>query len=74
MVKWVRALRNGLVSLLADRLGQLCQYYEEKGHVTPYARRNATRLYEAYHGLGKNGEMTNRYQRMLGLPVRDEDI
>lgn len=74
MFKWVSSLRDGLVSLLADRLGQLCQFYELKGHATPYARRNATRLYDAYHGLGKNGEMTDRYRKLLQLPVRDEDI
>lgn len=72
--KWIRALRNGMVSLLADRLGQLFQYYQDKGYCTPFARRNAMRLYEAYHGLGKNGEMTDRFNRLLGLPVRDEDI
>ena len=72
MYKWIKALRNGMVSLLADRLGQLCHFYEEKGYCTPYARRNATRMYEAYHGLGRNGEMTDRYQKLLRLPVRDE--
>lgn len=74
MFKWIRALKGGLISLLADRLGQLCRHYEDKGYCTPYGRRNATRLHGAYHGLGKNGEMTNRYNKLLQLPVRDEDI
>lgn len=42
MYKWIRALRNGMVSLLSDRLGQLCYQYEKEGYCTPYARRNAT--------------------------------
>lgn len=64
MYKWVRSLKGGMVSLLADRLGQLCQHYEGKGYCTPFARRNAMRLYEAYHGLGKNGEMTDRFNKL----------
>lgn len=63
-----------MVSLLSDRLGQVCHEYEEKGYCTPYARRNASRIYAAYHGLGKNGEMTDRYHKLLSLPVRDEMI
>lgn len=62
-----------MVSLLADRLGQLCRYYQEQGYCTPFARRNATSLYQAYHGLGKNGEITDRYHKLLALPVQDED-
>lgn len=74
MYKWIKALRGGMVSLLSDRLGALCHEYTAKGYCTPYARRNATQMYNAYHGLGRNGEMTDRYQKLLSLPVKDEMI
>ncbi len=66
------AVGAGLVALLSAALMDIYYRCSARGYATQEDRHNATRSYRAYHGLGANGEMTDVYQRILGMPLREE--
>lgn len=67
-----KALKKAVKALLHDRLYQSCRYYLHQGYVDVEGLTNVGVIYEAYHELHGNGTGTNLYERVEGLPVREE--
>lgn len=65
------AIRRGVIALLADRMIQLHNYYDEKGHCPTYARNSAEAMYMAYHELGGNGTITDIYEAIKRMPIKE---
>ena len=59
---------TGVQALLRDRLLQGYRHYEEKGYADYDDRSNMENIYNAYHGLGKNGVMDEMRAQFLKLP------
>ena len=62
------AVMTGVQALLRDRLLQGYRHYEEKGYADYDDRSNMENIYNAYHGLGKNGVMDEMRAAFLSLP------
>lgn len=67
-----KALEDGVLALLHDRLYQACQYYIEKGFIDTAGLKNTEYLYRAYHALGGNGTGTELYNRAKALPIKED--
>ena len=65
-----KALDNGMRALLRDRIIQACDHYFEKGFLPLYARENIQSMYDAYHGLGGDGIITDMVKRVMALPYK----
>lgn len=59
-----KAIKDGQLALLHDRLYSLCMSCLEAGEVTVSALSNIEHLYNAYHALGGNGTGTELYERV----------
>lgn len=68
-----KALKQGVKSLLHDRIYQSCTYYLTQGRIDLDGLTNIGFLYESYHSLGGNGTGTNLYKRVQQLPMREDD-
>lgn len=66
----IRALWNGVLALLHDRIYSECYRFLELGYITPDGLRNLGYLYMAYHTMGGNGTGTELYTRAKALPIR----
>lgn len=62
------ALMGGVQAMLRDRLLQGYRHYEEKGYADYTDRSNMKNMYDAYHGLGKNGVMDDMQNKFMMLP------
>jgi len=67
-----KAVKEGVVAILHDRLYQSCEYFIAKGSIDVSALKNIECLYEAYHKLGGNGTGTTLYEKVKALPIRDD--
>lgn len=67
-----KAIKNGLLAILHDRLYQACTHYIEKGYIDLSGLKNIEYLYKSYHALGGNGTGTELYMRAKALPIRDD--
>jgi len=67
-----KAVKDGLLALLHDRLYQACTHYLAQGHIDVEALKNIEYMYDAYHALGGNGTGTELYMRVKALPIKDE--
>lgn len=67
-----KAIKNGLLAILHDRLYQACTHYIEKGYIDLPGLKNIEYLYKSYHALGGNGTGTELYTRAKALPIRDD--
>lgn len=67
-----KAIKDGLLAILHDRLYQVCTHYIEIGYIDLSALKNAEYLYESYHALGGNGTGTELYTRAKALPIKDD--
>lgn len=65
-------MEDGMQALLRDRIMQACNYYMDKGWMPIYARENIQHMYEAYHGLGGNGTVTELVNRTNTLPFEED--
>lgn len=63
-----RALKNGVQSLLRDRILNACHEHERDGWVEAHAMESLSLMYKAYHALGGNGIVTMMYERVQKLP------
>ena len=68
----IKLLENGVQSLLRAEIIRSHEKYMSKGFCPVYAREALTRAYEAYHGLGGNGTMTELYHQCMALPTDEE--
>lgn len=50
-----------------------CEKYLSYGKITIYARDSIQKMYRAYHNLGGNGTITDLYNRVMKLPIIEED-
>ena len=67
-----KAIKEGLLAILHDRLYQACTHYIEIGHIDLSALKNVEYLYKSYHALGGNGTGTELYTRAKALPIRED--
>lgn len=67
-----KAIKDGLLAILHDRLYQACTYYINKGYIDLPSLKNIECLYKSYHALGGNGTGTELYTRAKALPIRDD--
>lgn len=65
-----QAQRNGICSLLRNGIIDVYNRYTERGHIPIYALENVERMYDAYHGLGGNGTVTELVNRLRELPTQ----
>lgn len=65
------ALKSGLQAILRDRLTQSSRVFIKRGSIGRLEKINLVAMYEAYHGLGKNGVMDDTYQKIVKLPEDD---
>lgn len=64
-----KALRDGVQSLLRDRIIQTHHHYMEKGFIPVYGMENVLDMYGAYHELGGNGTVTKLVGTLKELPT-----
>ena len=69
--KEYEALKNGVQSMLRDRLIQSALSYEKQGWVDTNALENVGLMYSAYSALGGNGIVTKLFNEMQVLPNVD---
>ena len=65
-----KALLDGVLAILHDRIYQACQHYLAQGYVDMAGLKNVEYLYRSYHALGGNGTGTELYNRVKALPIR----
>ena len=68
-----RAVKEGLLAMLHDRLYQACQHYLKQGYIDAGGLKNLEYLYRSYHTLGGNGTGTELYNRAKALPIKQEE-
>lgn len=68
-----KAMRGGVLALLADRLVQFYHYHAERGFCPHYARASAEAMYTAYHNLGGNGAITDLYEAIKQMPLAKKE-
>lgn len=66
--KEYEALKNGVQSMLRDRLIQSALSYENQGWVDTNALENIGLMYSAYSALGGNGIVTKLFNEIQELP------
>lgn len=65
-----KAMRDGMRTLLRQQLIDLHQKYVVDGvPCKPEAKEQASKIYEAYHGLGGNGTGTTLYHEIMNIPT-----
>ena len=72
LVKKNKAIEEGVVALLHDRLYQACNHFIAKGYIDTSGLKNLEYLYRAYHALGGNGTGTELYNRAKALPIKED--
>lgn len=55
------------------RLVQLCRAYLKKGFMTSNEYEQLVEFFKVYHGLGGNGQAEEYYNKVVKLPVQQED-
>nr|DAU64453.1 MAG TPA: holin [Caudoviricetes sp.] len=69
-----KAMKEGLLAILHDRIYQACQHYLAQGNIDTPGLKNIEYLYRSYHTLGGNGTGTELYNRCKALPIHDTDV
>lgn len=68
-----KALLDGVLAILHDRIYQSCHHYLKLGYIDTPGLKNLGYLYKSYHALGGNGTGTELYNRAKALPIKDND-
>lgn len=66
-----KAIKEGMLAILHDRLYQACTHYIAQGCIDTDGLKNLEYIYKAYHALGGNGTGTELYNRAKALPLKD---
>lgn len=69
-----KAMKEGLLAILHDRIYQACHFYLQQGYIDTPGLKNIEYLYRSYHTLGGNGTGTELYNRCKALPIHDTDV
>ena len=64
----VKALQDGMLSLLRAEIIRSHDKYSEKEFCPIYAKDAIDKAYNAYHTLGGNGTITVLYKEIMALP------
>lgn len=67
-----KAIKEGLLAILHDRLYQACQHFMAQGSIDASGLKNLEYLYKSYHALGGNGTGTELYNRAKTLPIKED--
>lgn len=67
-----KAIKDGLLAILHDRLYAECSRYIAQGSIDTDGLRNMDYLYRSYHALGGNGTGTELYNRAKALPIKND--
>ena len=67
------ALKNGIRSILRDRILHVCSACENRNSITIEELENITDLYQSYTHLGGNGAITKIYNDTIKLPLKKEN-
>ena len=67
-----KALLDGVLAILHDRLYCECKRYLAQGHIDTDGLHNLEYIYKSYHALGGNGTGTELYNRAKGLPIKED--
>ena len=65
--------KKGTQAILRNELLQLSYKYLEIGKLDYSEKLNYENMYNAYHNLGKNGVMTELYNKVMALPICHKD-
>lgn len=65
-------MREATLALLDDSIGRLMRYCKEKQYATREEARRYERMYNAYHGLGGNGAVTNEHEQFKLIDIRED--
>lgn len=75
MSEVIQHITAGGKVLLRDRIIQSCRVFIERGEISRVARNNISEMYHWYHDeLKGNGLGELYYQKMMELPIIDEDM
>lgn len=66
-------LKKGVCALLRNEIVTSHRRYTSMGYCPYMDRRNINDMYEAYHGLGGNGIVTDLMKDILALPLEREN-
>lgn len=64
------AVKDGVLSLLHDRIFQCFTYYIKQGEISHEDLENMESLYKGYAALGGNGTGQELYERVKNLPLK----
>ena len=67
-----KAIKDGLLAILHDRLYCECKRYLAQGHIDTDGLHNLEYIYKSYHALGGNGTGTELYNRAKRLPIKED--
>ena len=67
----IKALKNGLLSLLRAELIRSHDKYIKQGFCPLYAKEALEKAYKAYSALGGNGAMKQVYEDTMELPIEE---
>ena len=65
----MRSLKDGVRSIIRDRIIQSCNFFQTVRCITTQQMENLSKLYSSYHGLGGNGVITAIYDSTMSLPI-----
>ena len=67
-----KALEDGMVAILRDRIVQAYYHYHGRGSITLHGLENVKGMYAAYKALGGNGIVDKLYAELLAMEVVDD--
>lgn len=65
----IEHLQDGIRAVLRDRILQSCNYFIERGSITPLALENITMMHDSYKELHGNGLCDKQFKAVYELPV-----
>lgn len=68
-----KAVDNGVLALLRDRIIERYNHYMEKEYIPIYGMENVLDMYEAYHALGGNGTVTKLIEALRKLHTEPQE-
>lgn len=73
VVELLQLHSTAMISMLYDRLNQAYIYFDGRGYCTPQDRHNCQKMFKIYREMGGNDNMENIMERLLALPIKDEN-
>ena len=64
------AIKDGIISLLRDRIAQSCRYIENNGFITQQQITSVTDMYDSYKNLGGNHGLNIIVEKAIRQPIK----